>query len=88
MGERDHDFGYWGEPLEKWVAEGHLCRDEVDGYGDGNAKDRAIATKLGQRKGNVKGTEKQRQDAAGISRRWKTSSVFRKAVAQTRRFQT
>jgi hypothetical protein len=36
----------------------------------------------------MKGTEKQRQDAAGISSRWKTFSVFRKAVAQTRRFQT
>lgn len=40
-------FGYWRETLEKWCSEGHLTREEVDGYGDGNEKDRALAKKLG-----------------------------------------
>jgi hypothetical protein len=34
----------------------------------------------------MKGTGKQRQDAAGISSRWKTSSIFWMAVSRTRRF--
>jgi len=40
-------FGYWGETLMKWAAEGHLPREEAEGYGDGNETDRAIAARLG-----------------------------------------
>jgi uroporphyrinogen decarboxylase len=40
-------FGYWGETLQKWAAEGHLTREEAGGWGDGNAVDAAIAAKLG-----------------------------------------
>ncbi|MDP7130346.1 MAG: uroporphyrinogen decarboxylase family protein, partial [Planctomycetota bacterium] len=40
-------FGYWGETLRKWCAEGHLNEEDIQGYGDGNAVDVALATKLG-----------------------------------------
>ena len=40
-------FGYWGETLDKWVAEGHLTKEETSGWWDGNEKDRAIMAKLG-----------------------------------------
>ena len=40
-------FGYWGETLQKWCAEGHLSQDDIQGYGDGNAVDAALAAKLG-----------------------------------------
>ncbi|MCL2158612.1 MAG: hypothetical protein FWH48_04315 [Oscillospiraceae bacterium] len=40
-------FGYWGELLQKWHAEGHLTKEEADGYGDGNQIDWQIAQKLG-----------------------------------------
>lgn len=40
-------FGYWGETLAKWRDEGHLTAEEIEGYGDGNSKDLAIAAKLG-----------------------------------------
>lgn len=40
-------FGYWGELLQKWHQEGHLTKEEADGYGDGNKIDRQIADKLG-----------------------------------------
>ena len=40
-------FGWWDELLDKWVAEGHLTRDEITGLADGNAKDKAIGDKLG-----------------------------------------
>lgn len=40
-------FGYWQETLEKWCAEGHLTKEEITGYWDGNAVDAAIAEKLG-----------------------------------------
>ncbi|MEI6970615.1 MAG: uroporphyrinogen decarboxylase family protein [bacterium] len=40
-------FGYWWETLQKWVAEGHLTAEEVDGASDGSAKDTALSAKLG-----------------------------------------
>ena len=40
-------FGYWGETLWKWVAEGHLTSAEIEGFGDGNALDVALNPKLG-----------------------------------------
>jgi uroporphyrinogen decarboxylase len=40
-------FGYWDETLQKWCAEGHLTRAEIEGWGDGNAVDAIIAAKLG-----------------------------------------
>ncbi len=40
-------FGYWTETLEKWCREGHLKQEEIDGLGDGNSKDAALAEKLG-----------------------------------------
>jgi hypothetical protein len=40
-------FGFWSELLEKWRDEGHLTAEEITGIGDGNAKERAIADRLG-----------------------------------------
>jgi uroporphyrinogen decarboxylase len=40
-------FGYWEELLEKWCQEGHVKREEIEGLGDGNEKDNALAKKLG-----------------------------------------
>lgn len=40
-------FGYWGETLAKWAAEGHLTKEEARGWGDGNPTDFSIAKKLG-----------------------------------------
>lgn len=40
-------FGYWGETLQKWVMEGHLKQEEVEGWGDGNAIDQHLCQKLG-----------------------------------------
>ncbi len=40
-------FGYWEETLDKWCTEGHVTREEIDGLGDGNTKDAALAKKLG-----------------------------------------
>ena len=40
-------FGYWGETLDKWVKEGHLRKEDLDGYGEGNEKDIALNRKLG-----------------------------------------
>ena len=40
-------FGYWRETLEKWCAEGHLSKDDIAGYGDGNDSVRALSDKLG-----------------------------------------
>ena len=40
-------FGYWQELLHKWHREGHLTKEEADGYGDGNQMDKKIADKLG-----------------------------------------
>ncbi|MDR2020191.1 MAG: hypothetical protein LBQ14_05420 [Treponema sp.] len=50
-GNYDHlpvvHFGWWNELLQKWQAEGHLTKEEIDGVWDGNEKDRAIGRKLG-----------------------------------------
>ena len=40
-------FGYWGELLDKWLAEGHITEEERRGYGDGNALDRQMNERLG-----------------------------------------
>jgi len=40
-------FGFWGETLQKWATEGHLTPAEIEGVADGNAQERAVATKLG-----------------------------------------
>lgn len=43
-------FGYWNETLEKWYQEGHITKDECDGYamyGDNSEADKAIMKKLG-----------------------------------------
>lgn len=40
-------FGYWGELLDKWLAEGHITEEERRGYGDGNAIDRQMNERLG-----------------------------------------
>ena len=40
-------FGYWGETLQKWVAEGYLTEAELQGYGEGNDVDNALAAKIG-----------------------------------------
>lgn len=40
-------FGFWEETLEKWVAEGHLKRGDVEGIWDGNAVDRHLCGILG-----------------------------------------
>lgn len=43
-------FGYWGETLWKWAEEGHISREEADGYckmGDNSQADRSIMSKLG-----------------------------------------
>lgn len=40
-------FGYWGELLDKWLAEGHITEEERRGYGDGNAIDRQMNQRLG-----------------------------------------
>lgn len=40
-------FGYWEEVLQKWVEEGHLTADEIEGVADGNEKENAVSEKLG-----------------------------------------
>ena len=40
-------FGFWGETLAKWAAEGHLTAEEARGWGDGNPMDAIISRKLG-----------------------------------------
>ena len=40
-------FGFWGETLAKWAAEGHLTQEEARGWGDGNPTDAVISAKLG-----------------------------------------
>ncbi|HOX07597.1 MAG TPA: uroporphyrinogen decarboxylase family protein [Planctomycetota bacterium] len=40
-------FGFWGETLQKWAAEGHLSADEAKKWGDGNPMDAVISGKLG-----------------------------------------
>ena len=40
-------FGYWGETLAKWAAEGHIAAAEARAWGDGNPTDAALDAKLG-----------------------------------------
>ena len=40
-------FGYWDETLDKWAEEGHITREEADGWADGNPTDAVISAKLG-----------------------------------------
>ena len=43
-------FGYWVETLYKWADEGHITREEADGYarfGDNSEADRSVMKKLG-----------------------------------------
>ncbi|HOZ47065.1 MAG TPA: uroporphyrinogen decarboxylase family protein [Candidatus Hydrogenedentes bacterium] len=40
-------FGFWGETLGQWAAEGHITREEAQGWGDGNPVDAVISAKLG-----------------------------------------
>ncbi len=40
-------FGFWGETLHKWAAEGHLSEAEARSWGDGNPTDSAISKRLG-----------------------------------------
>ena len=40
-------FGFWKETLEKWRGEGHLTAEEITGVDNGNAKETAIAARLG-----------------------------------------
>lgn len=43
-------FGYWGETVQKWANEGHITREEADGYcryGDNSEADRAFMKRLG-----------------------------------------
>ncbi len=43
-------FGYWNETLDKWAIEGHITKEEADGYakqGDNSPADKSIMKKLG-----------------------------------------
>ena len=43
-------FGYWTETLDKWAAEGHITREEAQGYaqsGDNSPADNSVMKKLG-----------------------------------------
>ena len=40
-------FGFWGETLQKWVAQGYLSKDDIEGYGDGNEVERRLTARLG-----------------------------------------
>lgn len=40
-------FGFWWELLQKWVTEGHLKDEEIQGWEDGNPADAVIGAKLG-----------------------------------------
>ena len=43
-------FGYWPETLQKWADEGHITKEEADGYakyGDNSEADRAVMGRLG-----------------------------------------
>ena len=40
-------FGWWGETVEKWVAEGHLTAEEAANCWDGTASDTLIGKRLG-----------------------------------------
>jgi uroporphyrinogen decarboxylase len=40
-------FGFWRETLDKWVAEGRLRPEEIEGIGDGSPRSTIIGKKLG-----------------------------------------
>lgn len=43
-------FGYWNETLEKWAAEGHITKEEAEGYaqkGDNSPADQSVMKRLG-----------------------------------------
>ncbi len=43
-------FGYWVETLDKWAAEGHISKEQAEGYrrhGDNSEADRSIMAQLG-----------------------------------------
>ncbi len=40
-------FGYWGETLQKWVQEGHLKPEELQGVGDGSPAEAALSARIG-----------------------------------------
>ena len=40
-------FGFWQETLDKWCEEGHLTKEEADGWWDGSRHDTTISEKLG-----------------------------------------
>lgn len=42
-------FGYWEETLDKWAQQGHITRDEAEGYrqGDNSPADRSVMKRLG-----------------------------------------
>jgi hypothetical protein len=40
-------FGFWGETLQKWAAEGHISFEEAKAWGDGNPTDAVLGQKLG-----------------------------------------
>ena len=40
-------FGFWDLTLLKWADQGHITREEANGWGDGNPVDAAITKKLG-----------------------------------------
>ena len=40
-------FGFWKETLDKWVEQGHVTREQADGWACGNTYDVQIGEKLG-----------------------------------------
>lgn len=40
-------FGFWGQTLDKWAAEGHITEAQAKGWGDGNPIDATVSRKLG-----------------------------------------
>ena len=43
-------FGYWDETLQKWAAEGHITKEEAEGYakyGDNSEADNSVMKRLG-----------------------------------------
>lgn len=43
-------FGYWDETLQKWAQEGHITKEEAEGYarfGDNSQADKSVMKRLG-----------------------------------------
>lgn len=40
-------FGYWGELLDEWVAQGKIPKEILEGYADGNEKDSELDKLIG-----------------------------------------